>query len=159
MEQPTASFHLNRAIDEWLLQMRRKRAFRADDLEELRSHLLDQTEDSISKGRPPDEAFRQALRQLGEPAYLVAEYQKINRWWAFRQKAVWAGRTAITSRRVVAFSLLFVSITFGSIFGQKSPNQVPQRQVHASAVTGTKAQLPDTLAKKNHGVSAVPAQP
>jgi hypothetical protein len=157
--EPTASFHLNRAIDEWLLQMRRKRTFRSDDLEELRSHLLDQTEDSMAMGMPPDEAFRQALRQLGEPDYLVAEYRKVNRWWALGQKAVWVGRMAITSKRVAAFSLLFVSITFGSIFGQKSPDRVPQGMLRTTKSGEKKALLPDSLAKQPHVVPAIPSQP
>jgi hypothetical protein len=157
--EPTASFHLNRAIDEWLFQMRRKRTFRSDDLEELRSHLLDQTEDSIAMGMPPDEAFRQALRQLGEPDYLVAEYRKVNRWLAFKQRAAWAGRTAITSKRIAAFSLLFVSITFGSIFGQKSPDRVPKEGISAAKPGEKKALLVDTTAKTIHVVPAIPAQP
>lgn len=117
--EPTAPFDLTLAIDGWLRQLHQKRRFRADDLEELRSHLLDQADDLIGCGKSAEQAFRLATSQLGEPEYLAKEYRKVRYWYVAKQK-VWAlSQLMITSRRVVAFSMVFVAITFGSIFGQK----------------------------------------
>jgi hypothetical protein len=151
--ESTAPFDLNLALEQWLVHMRRKRSFRPDDLEELRSHLLDHTDDSLARGLSAEQAFCRAISQLGEPSFLVAEYRKVNRWYTFRQSALALGSRALASRKVVAFSLLFVSLTFGSIFGQKPEPRLPETEVTPpSTIKGTPG---DTL--EHHTDPPLPA--
>ncbi|MES2730876.1 MAG: permease prefix domain 1-containing protein [Bacteroidota bacterium] len=140
--EPTAPFDLTLALDGWLAQFRQKRRtahrwatprwaahrwatprLRPDDLEELQSHLLDQIDDLMAGGKSAEQAFQLAIGQLGEPDLLAKEYRKVHYWYAFRQKALAFSRATVTSRRIAAFSMLFVAITFGSIFGQKTSDK------------------------------------
>jgi hypothetical protein len=124
----STAFDLTLAIDGWLIQFQQKRRgttsrLRPDDLDELRSHLLDQTDDLMAAGKTAEQAFQLAISQLGEPEYLAKEYRKVHYWYAYRQKAIAFSHATVTSRRIAAFSMIFVAITFGSIFGQKQSDK------------------------------------
>ncbi len=131
--EPTARFDVTLAIEDWLQTLRRQRRFRHDDREELRSHLLDLTDDLVSCGLSSEQAFQAAIRQLGDVDTLASEFGKVNRWYVWRQKALAAGRLAVSSKRAVAFSLIFVAITFGSIFGQKPSEKRRENQPKSRA--------------------------
>jgi hypothetical protein len=155
--EPTAPFDLNLAVEQWLAHMRRKRSFRPDDLEELRSHLLDHTDDSLARGLNAEQVFHRAISQLGETAFLVAEYRKVNRWYTFRRSALALGGRALASRKVIAFSLLFVSLTFGSMFGQKPTPRLPEKKAVSPPPAATQAAPSDTLTNSTDQPIPAPA--
>jgi len=70
-------FDLNKAISGWRKRLRSDRAFLADDLDELESHLRDHVEVLISDGHTERDAFFRATGRLGSAGELEVEYRKV----------------------------------------------------------------------------------
>ena len=85
MENQTA-FDLNAAIRDWRQNLAQASSFRADDLEELESHLRDSVQDLEKRDLTSQEAFLVAARRVGAGAPLAAEFSRIN------MHAVWIDR-------------------------------------------------------------------
>ncbi|MBT5711585.1 hypothetical protein HOI71_11115, partial [Candidatus Poribacteria bacterium] len=67
--------------------------FLRDDLDELEAHVRTAVEAQIAEGLPESEAAAYAIRDLGTPADIAAEYAKIdpNRVWRRRLRRMLAG--------------------------------------------------------------------
>ena len=70
-------FDLEKAIGTWRHALYQRRAFNADDLDELEQHLRDHVEAQLADGSTPEGAYRAALARLGTPGDLIPEYQKV----------------------------------------------------------------------------------
>ena len=79
MENPTP-FDLNEAIRRWQESFGASRAFGADNLEELASHLRASVQRLQADGLSEEEAFQIAVRRLGERGALERELAKVHRW-------------------------------------------------------------------------------
>jgi hypothetical protein len=82
-------------------------------LEELESHMWDHAEELMSAGMSPEAAFQHALGQLGETELLAAEFYK-NREHPFPLGRIVCN--TVFSKRAAVFFMLFLAMTFGSIF-------------------------------------------
>lgn len=90
-----AIFDLEKAIATWRSAAARKRIFTGDDLDELEAHVRDLV-DHLVKGRcTEEEAYRAAIRRLGDPFHVEDEYRKV--YWAkirhrrrFRNELLWS---------------------------------------------------------------------
>ena len=77
MENPT-HFDLNEAIRRWHKNLGASLAFKADNLEELESHLRASVQRLQSNGLSEEEAFLIAMHRIGERGLLEREYAKVN---------------------------------------------------------------------------------
>jgi ABC-type transport system involved in cytochrome c biogenesis permease subunit len=68
-------FDLNRQIDVWKKGFS-KRDCSSDELEELESHLREEIAALVAAGRTDEEAFRESVTRLGEPATICGELAK-----------------------------------------------------------------------------------
>jgi hypothetical protein len=88
MENPTP-FDLNEAIRRWQINLGASPAFKADNLEELESHLRASVQRLQSKGLSEEEGFLIALRRIGERSLLEREYAKVHPSRAWATAALW----------------------------------------------------------------------
>ena len=77
MENPTP-FDLNAAIRRWQQNLATSPAFKADNLEELASHLRASVQKLVATGLSDEEAFLIATRRIGERGLLEREFGKVN---------------------------------------------------------------------------------
>jgi len=77
MENPTP-FDLKEAIRRWQQNLGTSPAFKADDLEELASHLHASVQRLKATGLSEEEAFLMATRRIGEHGPLEREFAKLN---------------------------------------------------------------------------------
>src|SRR5690242_4946513 len=85
MENPTP-FDLNLALQAWRENLAAQPTFRAENLDELESHLRDSVATLQTRGLSADEAFLIATRRVGTGSQLATEFGKVN------QPAVWLDR-------------------------------------------------------------------
>ncbi|MEM1095933.1 MAG: ABC transporter permease [Bacteroidota bacterium] len=72
-------FNLNHALAAWRRSLRFNRAFSADDLDELETHLRDYIDALKARGFDEEAAFHEALDRMGLRHNVEAEYRKV-RW-------------------------------------------------------------------------------
>ena len=77
METPTP-FDLNEAIRRWQQNLGKSPAFKADNLEELASHLRASVQKLKANGLSEEEAFLTATQRIGERGPLEREFVKVN---------------------------------------------------------------------------------
>lgn len=77
METPN-QFQLELAIDGYLQQLQSKGNYTQDDILELKSHLLENTDELAKKQLSEEEAFIIAKKRLGKEEELNVEYKKVN---------------------------------------------------------------------------------
>jgi hypothetical protein len=77
MENP-APFDLNEAIRCWQQSFGRSPAFKADNLEELASHVRASVQKLMVDGLSEEEAFKVATQRIGERGPLEREFAKVN---------------------------------------------------------------------------------
>ncbi|MGO8700907.1 MAG: permease prefix domain 1-containing protein [Limisphaerales bacterium] len=77
MEKPTP-FDLNEAIRRWQQNLGASPAFKADNLEELASHLRASVQKLMADGISEEEAFQIATQRIGERGSLEREFAKVN---------------------------------------------------------------------------------
>jgi hypothetical protein len=77
METP-GKFQLELAVDSYLQQLQLKGNYTPDDIEELKSHLLDEVDALQQKQLDKEEAFMVAKKRLGKEEVLNREYTKAN---------------------------------------------------------------------------------
>ncbi len=85
MEKPI-EFDLNRAIDNWRQHLSQSPSYRADNVEELESHLRDSIATLAGTRLSEEEAFLIATRRVGMTRALEPEFAKVN------GKEIWLGR-------------------------------------------------------------------
>jgi hypothetical protein len=104
MENRT-QFDLNTALQRWRENLTQSPQFRAENVQELESHLRDSISAWRAKGLSDEEAFLIATRRLGATQALEPEFAKVNGkevwldrllWMAIGVQAVWV-LTAISS--------------------------------------------------------------
>ena len=72
-----ARFNLDTAIATWRRFLRSERSITADDADELESHLRDEVDALRDRGLAPEDAFREAVRRMGEYAMLERAYRRV----------------------------------------------------------------------------------
>jgi hypothetical protein len=82
-------FDLNQAIAQWKSGVGQSPAYRAEDLEELESHLHDAVERLRDAGLSEEEAFIVATRRIGPSPALETEYSKVNEGNVWRDRLLW----------------------------------------------------------------------
>ncbi|MGI9174712.1 MAG: FtsX-like permease family protein [Rhodothermales bacterium] len=82
-------FHLDKAIATWRERLRRDRAFLADDLDELETHLRDHIDRLVAVGLTERDAFKAARQRLGSDVQLASEYRKVRFGRRKRARHVW----------------------------------------------------------------------
>jgi|SoiMethySBSTD1v2_1073268.scaffolds.fasta_scaffold94369_4 hypothetical protein len=95
MENQT-SFDLNGAIQRWRRELEKSASFRADDLEELESHLRDSESSLRAQGLTAEEAFLIAVRRTGSGEVLAAEFATINGSSVWLDRLLWMSMGSIT---------------------------------------------------------------
>ncbi len=70
-------FNLDKTLAAWRRRLAHNRAFTAEDIDELAQHLRDQVYDLSEEGLSEEEAFRKALREMGDYTSAETEYRKV----------------------------------------------------------------------------------
>jgi len=112
MENET-SFDLNCAIQRWRGELAKSASFRADDLEELESHLRDSESSLRAQGLTAEEAFLIAVRRTGSGDALAAEFATINGSSVWLDRLLWmtTGSITVSALWSLTTTLLFVRTT------------------------------------------------
>lgn len=84
-----APFDLNDAIRHWRMNLQSSPALRAQDVDELESHLRESTLALQSLGLASEEAFLIASQRLGQRQELEREFGKVNSWRVWMDRALW----------------------------------------------------------------------
>ncbi len=82
-------FHMEREIRAWRQQLATSLAFDREDLDELESHLRDLIATKLDNDSDREDAFRDAVKAIGERHKIAGEYQKVN------FGTLWARRAAV----------------------------------------------------------------
>ena len=100
-------FDLNREIAQWRSAISRTGSFLPDELDELESHLLDACESLVRNGVVQQDAFIEAIKQMGDPMEIGSEFDKVR---AVSSKRLWrAFRVAPVVAPVVFAVFVFVA--------------------------------------------------
>jgi len=70
-------FNLENAISTWKRGLQNSRAFLSEDIEELERHVRDHVEYSATNGLSLEQAYRNAIREIGDPLGMEDEYRKV----------------------------------------------------------------------------------
>lgn len=87
--ETTSEFNLDTAIQQWRDNLRELPQFRAENLDELETHLRDSVETMRSKGLSDEEAFLIAMRRMGGVAALEPEFSKMNTREVWLNRVLW----------------------------------------------------------------------
>jgi hypothetical protein len=87
--ETTTAFDLNHEITRWRQTLGQSPALRADNLDELESHLRDTVEELEGKGLSSEEAFVLATRRLGPVEPVEAEFAKVNPSGVWLHRVLW----------------------------------------------------------------------
>jgi hypothetical protein len=82
-------FDLNTALHDWREGLKQSPHFRAENLEELETHLRDAVATLRGRGLSEEESFWLAARRLGTTGQLSAEFGKLNPGLVWRSRALW----------------------------------------------------------------------
>ncbi len=99
-------FDLEQAIAQWRRQMAAGGIGTPDVLNELESHLRDDVSEQVGAGLETSVAFEAAVRRLGEPGSLQAEFQKTGATAARRLETVAFAGGGIVYLALASFGLL-----------------------------------------------------
>jgi hypothetical protein len=100
-------FDLNQAIAEWRRQMAAAGVKAVEVLNELENHLRDDVEQQMRSGTGAQQAFQAAVRRIGSPRALQAEFKKVR------------GANEAIQRKGMTF-LIVVLVVFVSLMGAAS---------------------------------------
>lgn len=103
----SALFDLNEAVRRWRERLIGLRAFGADDLEELETHLREAVSELQAGGLSQEEAFLVATERLGSDGRLAEEFAKTN------ARRIWTGRAMCMLGGVVAGLVMKALVEFG----------------------------------------------
>lgn len=71
-------FNLNHEINLWRATFEARGILNRDELDELQSHLIEAYQALLAGGISEPQAFNQAIEQVGDPAILSLEYEKMH---------------------------------------------------------------------------------
>ncbi len=77
MNRSESRFDLETAIGTWRHIMKNERAMMAEDLDELEQHVRDQTAWLMAEGMTEEEAFRKAMREMGDQGSVQQAYKDV----------------------------------------------------------------------------------
>jgi hypothetical protein len=103
MENPTP-FDLNEAIRRWQQNLGASPAFKADNLEELASHLRASVQKLKATGISEEEAFQIAVRRIGDRGLLEREFHKVNpvATWSLPKFLFWIATGVFLARVILS---------------------------------------------------------
>jgi hypothetical protein len=94
-------------LTQWRQELADQIGANADVLDELESHLREQTDQLIRQGKTPEEAVEMALAAMGAPERIAAEFAKNGQaWWPIRAVLAAAICTALAGAAFVAYRSL-----------------------------------------------------
>jgi len=96
MENKTP-FDLNAAVQRWRAELAKSPNFRADDLDELESHVRDSEASLRALGLTSEEAFLIAVRRTGAGDVIAAEFATVNRSYVWQSRLLWMSAAWILS--------------------------------------------------------------
>lgn len=102
-------FNLEAELERWTQMLISTGRFSQDNVDELESHLLDQTEELQLAGLAADEAFYIALKRIGKVEVLKEEFTKVNALSLYRS------RLMLLLNGIVLFFLLKVGAEVGNL--------------------------------------------
>ena len=117
-------FKLDRALEQWRQQMLDAGIKSRDILDELESHLRDDVERETNSGLTTEEAFREAVQNLGKARALKTEFKKQNKGSAMIEKLM-IGICGV----VVGFIVLLSGITIVLCFGSRQERMIASAAV------------------------------
>jgi hypothetical protein len=122
MESPTP-FDLNEAIRRWQHNLGASLAFNADNLEELASHLRASIQKLKAAGLSEEEAFRTAVRRIGERGVLEREFHKVKPVlnWSLPKSLFWFAAGVFFARVILSLSLAVRSAEWSYNFVPRQP--------------------------------------
>jgi hypothetical protein len=88
--ETTTPFDLNRAIQQWRENLAQSPAIRAENLDELETHLRDSVSTLQARDLSVDEAFLIAAKRVGSGAVLGKEFGKVNAVNVWVERCLWA---------------------------------------------------------------------
>jgi hypothetical protein len=97
-------FNLEQQIKAWRGELSRAGINSPEVLAELESHLREQTARLVGSGLSEEEAFQNALRQLGNSRALEQEFSKVGR------HRIWGYRNNPLALKILALSLIITGI-------------------------------------------------
>jgi hypothetical protein len=103
-------FDLNTALCDWREKLRQSPHFRAENLDELESHLRDSVTVLQTKGLTADEAFTIGIRRVGEPGALEGQFAAENGGRGWRDNLL---RLAHKFKNPALHFLIILYFTFG----------------------------------------------
>lgn len=103
------SFNLTAAVEHWAGELMHTGTFSQDNIEELKSHIIDQTLALEQAGLATDEAFYIALKRIGNINILKQEFRKEN------ALALFHARLMLLLNGVVLFFLLKTGAEVGNL--------------------------------------------
>ena len=110
-------FDLDREIHRWRSDLGKLGSIRREDIDELESHLQDETHHLVSSGLTLEEAFRQAVRRIGQSDELSQEFRKVPRW-SFGPAGIHGGEVIAMGVRNLSRNEHFVTLLlFAGISG------------------------------------------
>ncbi len=104
-------------LEAWEEKLNQSYAFSPSDIQELKSHLLDQTDELIEKGLSKKKAFLIATKMVGQPAILRDEYEQANQAYIQTQKTLMVTAGAIVYYCFNYFALFIAKLIV--IIGKK----------------------------------------
>src|SRR6185503_7643293 len=119
-----SSFDLNAAIQRWRGELAKSSSFRADDLDELESHLRDSQASLQAHGLTAEEAFLIAVRRTGSRDALSREFAVVNGWPASSVASVWLDRLLWMTTgwlTISALMSLMTTLLFRTLLGLLLP--------------------------------------
>ena len=107
-------FDLEKALAAWRRTLEYNRAFTSEDRDELERHVRDQVAALVRRGLTEAEAFRRALREMGDYAAVEAEYRKV--YWGKQRR-----RHELLNELIWRLSMLknYLKVAFRTLFRQK----------------------------------------
>lgn len=116
-------FDLNSEIKKWRKTMAKSGDFKSDELDEFQSHLVEAFEVFVKDGVAPPDAFKQASEQLGNPAALADEYDKMR---DLNPRKLWVAFLVAPMVAPVLFSLIvLIVLSVGLMFSDPKDPGTP----------------------------------
>ncbi len=149
MENQT-EFDLSTAIQQWRECLKQSPQFRAENLDELETHLHDSTATLRGKGLSDQEAFLVATRRIGSATTLGQEFSKINANEIWLSRVLWmllgVQLWGLINNIASALSTLTGSLMIVELKSLHYPFEAGGRSLLGSAISTTAYLLPNLVA-------------
>ena len=89
-------FDMNEQIKKWRHTLTQSEAFGKSDIDELESHLREETEHLMALKLSPEEAFWVAAHRVGDTGTLAGEFAKVNWAGMLRRRLFWMAAGVLT---------------------------------------------------------------